>query len=157
MPIPTKLTLVTESMQFIDVGGIPIIHYFKNAIPTTLCRVLFQSIEELKVRLKPDRPDRTQKIDELYHFGFWRFYTQDIRPAKKTTDKNALRWVTANEALFARMAAIVGRFYPGLQLKIQQLPEEKVMFKLWTIIAINLNAPSHLHVDKKILKVGTVW
>jgi len=80
--------------------------------------------------------------------------TKHIICAKKTTTRQAETWMEKNEALFGRMAQIVDHHYPGLRLKAEKIPESKRLFKLWTLVALNINSPSYPHVDKQDFRGG---
>jgi len=84
----------------------------------------------------------------VYHFGFWRFYTKIIKAAKKNMTPGA-QWMQANQALFHQVGKIVDYHYPGIRQKAEKIPAQKRLFNLWTLVAININAPCYPHIDKQ--------
>jgi len=152
LPLPPPL-VITKSTIVTNGRGDTLVHYFRNAISKRLCVDLFNSIEELRRTLPPDH-DKTRRIDELYHLGHWRFYSHEIRAAKKTMAAPAQTWITTNKALFDRLSSVFARFYPGLAEDYLALPEDILLFNLWSVVAINLNAPSAAHIDRNDWKEG---
>jgi len=115
IPPPKEEMVITESRVLTNAKNHTVVHFLKNCLPYHLCNTLFHSIEELQSSdLRPDH-DKSRKIDKLYHFGHWRFYTKDIREAKKTAMAPAREWIATNGPLFDHLAGLLTKFYPHLR------------------------------------------
>jgi len=145
--------VVSESRVLTNAKNHAVIHFMKNCLPYHLCKTLYDSIEQLRTELPPDH-DCNRRIDQLFHFGHWRFYTKDIREAKKTSMLPAKNWIKANQPLFNQLAELLTKFYPHLKEEYELLPAEVGLFNLWSVVAINLNTPSYAHVDKNDYRGG---
>jgi len=154
IPPPKEEMVITESRVLTNAKNHTVVHFLKNCLPYHLCNTLFHSIEELQSSdLRPDH-DKSRKIDKLYHFGHWRFYTKDIREAKKTAMAPAREWIATNGPLFDHLAGLLTKFYPHLREEYELLPQSQRLFNLWSLVAINLNTPSYPHVDKNDYRGG---